>query len=86
MESIFHTRVRLAIAAIRLPAGYQRLLNGPGSIARLIDRYRPDRAGIDEALQLDDPPPANRCPGEIKCSWNWGSEMQNAARGILVGL
>lgn len=50
---------------------------GIGSSSQIIDQFRPDISFYDGTGVLGTKP--NRCPGDLKVSWKWGSNWGNSA-------
>jgi hypothetical protein len=47
-----------------------------GDAAAIIDNFRPDIAFFRDGSTLNSSP--NRCPGDLKVSWKWGSDWATA--------
>lgn len=47
-----------------------------GDAARIIDNFRPDIAFFEAGSTLNSSP--NRCPGDLKVSWKWGSDWRTS--------
>ncbi|KAL9123764.1 MAG: hypothetical protein Q9217_006839 [Psora testacea] len=95
-EPLFHARfIEYILPRVRraLRAGFEQLqpqvqagqltptVFDGGSIATIVDNYRPDMAFVKEGDNVGVGP--NRCPGDLKVSWKWKSAWRTTHEEAL---